>query len=303
MHDGDVPKDMLIYTQTSPDVTRVMREIDKLSQELTGGDDLEVWFDSGVSWPFQWYLRNYDNARFIGASLTQDPGNAPILLLGGNSGMSSQYLANYTATDYVLRWWFPEETYRGFAIAPEIPPGRSAWRSADQPHGPFDILRSIFDTVEGQENIDNQLRLYRLLMYRDLDWEIGQTPFQLYVRNDLLPALQLYSLFAVALPPRKVSRGRSNCRLHIRTGRWAIDRSDDRVLVEGERRSAGAVKLRIAYVPPWERATLELGSEPGVSGTRVPGWAGPGTGRGLCAPRTDHAARAGRVVFPLRHIR
>ncbi len=187
MHDADVPKDMLIYTQTSPDVTRVMSEIDALSDELTGGEHLEIWYDSGVSWPFQWYLRNYDKARFIGASLTQDPGNAPILLLGGNSNMSAEYLTNYTATDYVLRWWFPEETYRNFAIAPEIPPGRSAWLSADQPHGPLDILSSIFDTVEGEKNIDNQLRLYRLLMYRDLDWEIGQTPFRLYVRNDLLP--------------------------------------------------------------------------------------------------------------------
>lgn len=187
MHEADVPKDMLIYTQTSPDVTRVMNEIDALSAELTGGQHLEVWYDSEVSWPFQWYLRNYDNARFIGASLAQDPGNAPILLLGGNAGNSSQYLSNYTATDYVLRWWFPEETYRGFAIAPEIPVGRSAWRSADEPHGPFDILSSIFDTVDGEKNMDNQLRLYRLLMYRDLDWEIGQTPFRLYVRNDLLP--------------------------------------------------------------------------------------------------------------------
>ncbi|MEZ4506433.1 MAG: TIGR03663 family protein [Thermomicrobiales bacterium] len=187
MHDGDVPQDMLIYTQTSPDVTRVMDEIGALSEELTGGKGLEIWYDSEVSWPFQWYLRNYDNARFIGASLTQDPGNAPVLLLDGNSGMSSQFLSNYTATDYVLRWWFPEEIYRGFALAPELPPGRSAWESSDQPHGPFDVLSSIFDTIEGEEQIDNQLRLYRLLMYRDLDWQIGTTGFQLYVRNDLIP--------------------------------------------------------------------------------------------------------------------
>jgi len=187
MHEADVPKDMLIYTQTSPDVTRVMHEITALSEELTGGQHLEVWYDSGVSWPFQWYLRNFDKARFIGASLSQDPGNAPVLLLGGNADFSGQYLQNYTATNYVLRWWFPEETYRGFAIAPEIPVGRSAWRSTEQPHGPFDILSSIFDTVSGEQDMDHQLRLYRLLMYRDLDWEIGQTPFQLYVRNDLLP--------------------------------------------------------------------------------------------------------------------
>jgi predicted membrane-bound mannosyltransferase len=187
MHEADVPKDMLIYTQTSPDVTRVMNEIGALSEELTGGDHLEIWYDSEVSWPFQWYLRNYDEARFIGASLTQDPGNAPVLLLGDGGANADQYLSNYTATDYVLRWWFPEETYRGFAIAPEIPVGRSAWESADQPHGPLDILSSIFDTIDGEQQIDNQLRLYRLLMYRDLDWEIGQTRFRLYIRNDLLP--------------------------------------------------------------------------------------------------------------------
>jgi hypothetical protein len=164
-----------------------MNEIGALSEERTGGQHLEVWYDSDVSWPFQWYLRNYDQARFIGASLTQDPGNAPVLLLGSDANASAQFLSNYTATDYVLRWWFPEETYRGFAIAPEIPVGRSAWESADQPHGPFDILSSIFDTVDGEQDIDNQLRLYRLLMYRDLDWEIGQTRFRLYIRNDLLP--------------------------------------------------------------------------------------------------------------------
>lgn len=188
VNEADVPKDMLVYTQTSPDVTRVMDEIGALSEELTGGQHLEIWYDSEVSWPFQWYLRNFDRARFIGSSLSQDPGGAPILLLGGNSStVAEPYLENYTATHYVLRWWFPEETYRGFALAPEIPVGRSAWRSADQPHGPFDIVRSIFDTIDGERDMNNQLRLYRLLMYRDLDWEIGQTPFRLYVRNDLLP--------------------------------------------------------------------------------------------------------------------
>lgn len=187
MREADIPKDMLIYTQTSPDVTRVMNELDALSAELTGGQHLEIWYDSDVSWPFQWYLRNYDKARFIGASLTSDPGNAPVLLLGSRADTTPQFLANYTATNYVLRWWFPEETYRGFAIAPEIPVGRSAYRSLDQPHGPLDIVRSMFDTIDGEQNMDNQLRLYRLLMYRDLDWAIGQTPFRLYVRNDLLP--------------------------------------------------------------------------------------------------------------------
>jgi predicted membrane-bound mannosyltransferase len=185
-YDGDVPKDMLVYTQTSPDVQRVMNEIDELSALLTGGDGLAVWYDSDVSWPFQWYLRNYPQKRFVGASLTGPPEDAPIVLVGGAPG-DADFLAGYTEQEYVLRWWFPEESYRDFAIAPEIAPGRSAWNSSEDPHGPVDVLRSIFESIGNQREIDDQLRLYRLLMYRDLDYNIGQTNFRLYVRNDLVP--------------------------------------------------------------------------------------------------------------------
>ncbi len=184
-YEADVPRDMLIYTQTSPDVQRVVNEIDELSALLTGGYDMQVVYDSHVSWPMQWYLRNYPNKRFVGSALTDSAGEAAVVLVG--PGTSTEALAGYTPTEYVLRWWFPEETYRDFALEPEIPVGRSAWKSADDPHGPIDILRSIADTVSNQQEIDYQLRLYRLLMYRDLDSNIGQTNFTLYVRNDLLP--------------------------------------------------------------------------------------------------------------------
>ncbi len=183
--EADVPRDMLVYTQTSPDVQRVMNEIDELSALLTGGKHLEVIYDSHVSWPFQWYLRDYDQKRFVGSAMTDSADDAAIILAG--PGTSPEMLANYTATEYVLRWWFPEETYRDFAIAPEIPPGRSAWTGPDDPHGPLDVMGSVFDTVGNQTEINNQLRLYRLVMYRDLDSNIGQTRFRLYVRNDLMP--------------------------------------------------------------------------------------------------------------------
>ncbi|MBX3071404.1 MAG: TIGR03663 family protein [Thermomicrobiales bacterium] len=180
--EADVPRDMLVYTQTSPDVQRVMNEIDELSALMTGGQHLVVAYDSHVAWPFQWYLRDYDSKRFTGDA--SGSGNQDTAVIVARSGLS---IPGFEPTEYVLRWWFPEETYRDFALAPEIPVGRSAWRSTDQPHGPFDILSSIFDTVGNQQHIDYQLRLYRLLMYRDLDSNIGQTNFTLYVRSDLLP--------------------------------------------------------------------------------------------------------------------
>jgi len=187
-YEADVPRDMLIYTQTSPDVTRLMSEIDQLSEETTGGKGLKIWYDSGVSWPMQWYLRDYPNKEFKGTAASSVPDDVPIVIVSNDYERGfKDALSGYIPQEYVLRWWFPEETYRDFAIAPELDPGRSAWKSRAAPHGPLDVLRSIGDTLGHQLTPEDQLRLYRLLMYRDLDWPNGQYNFKVYVRNDLLP--------------------------------------------------------------------------------------------------------------------
>lgn len=188
--EGDVPKDMLVYTQTSPDVHRMTAELTALSEELTGGKDLEIWYDdgNGTSWPMQWYLRDFPNRRLFSATLTAPP-DAPIVLVASdNYRKAEDWLDNYTAQEYVLRWWFPEDPiYRNFAIAPELDPGRSAWKTPAQPHGPLDILRSVGDSMAQVLTPEGQQRVYRLLMYRDLPARIDSYRYRLYVRNDLVP--------------------------------------------------------------------------------------------------------------------
>ncbi len=218
MHDADVPKDMLIYTQTSPDVTRVMSEIDALSDELTGGEHLEVWYDSGVSWPFQWYLRNYDNARFIGASLTQDPGNAPDAAARWrwrairNIWVTTPRLTTYCAGGSRKR---PTGASR---LRPRFPrvaapgcPCRSAARTARYPE--LDLRHGR--RREEYRQSASSLSSSHVSRSRLGDWA-NALPALCPERS--APLVQLYSLFAVALPPGKVSRGRSNCRYHSRTG-------------------------------------------------------------------------------------
>ena len=189
---GDVPKDMLVYTQTSPDVHRMIGELTALSAMLYGNNDLEIWYDdssNGVAWPLQWYLRDFPNRQLYGGVLSGPPPNAPIVLAGtGNRSAVEQSLAGYTAQDYVLRWWFPEDPiYRDFAIAPELNPGRSAWKSADQPHGLRDIAGSVGESLSQLLTPEGQQGLYRLAMYRDLPVRIDSTGYILYVRNDLVP--------------------------------------------------------------------------------------------------------------------
>ncbi|MGH2559214.1 MAG: flippase activity-associated protein Agl23 [Thermomicrobiales bacterium] len=187
--EGDVPKDMLVYTQTSPDIARMMNELDQLSYELTGGKEMEIWYDDKTSWPLQWYLRDYTNKHYFQASISGPPGDAAVVIVSNDRlGGVEDSLSGYTRQEYVLRWWFPEnETYRNFAIAPELTPGLSAWKTAEQPHGPLDVLGSIVDSVETQFTPEGQQQLFRLMMYRDLPGTIGQYNYNVYIRNDLLP--------------------------------------------------------------------------------------------------------------------
>ena len=188
--EGDVPKDMLVYTQTSPDLHRMVGELTTLSAIMNGGRDLEIWYDdnNGTSWPMQWYLRNFPNRHLYGGTLAGPPDGVPVVLVGGDNRSSVEpYLDGYTSQEYVLRWWFPEEIYRHFAIAPEISPSQSAWENADNPHGPRDIAASIGETLSHLRTAEGQQRLYRLVMYRDLPTRINSYDYTVYIRNDLVP--------------------------------------------------------------------------------------------------------------------
>ncbi|MDQ3694755.1 MAG: TIGR03663 family protein, partial [Chloroflexota bacterium] len=188
--EGDVPRDMMVYTQTAPDVSRMMRELAVLSEELTGGAGLEIWYDNnqGVSWPLQWYLRHYPNRHMFGGSLSERPANVPVVIVGSHNNASvAPYVDGYTAQEYVLRWWFPETLYRDFAIAPELPPGRSAWQAGDDPRGPRQILASVGESLATLGTIEGQQNLFRLVMFRDLQEPIGRVTYTMYVRDDLIP--------------------------------------------------------------------------------------------------------------------
>ena len=191
---GDTPVDMLMYNQTSPDVTRVMTELNALSNELYGDNDLVVWYDNGTAWPMQWYLRDFPQRVFFDRSLDAAPERAGVqadvlLVADNNIDNVEGQMAGYTAQAYVLRWHFPENTYRNFAIAPELNAGRSAWDDAEDPRGPGEIAGSVVASLETQFEPEGQQRVYRLIIFRDLPVPISGYAFTVYVRNDLVPLL------------------------------------------------------------------------------------------------------------------
>ncbi len=115
---GDVPVEMLVYTQTAPDVPRIARQISEFAQQSGKGRELRITVDSsdGFAWPWAWYLRDYPLVAYPCYSQEtgcSPPGQAPeadVLLLNANNRPSLQgIVAGFCGGEhYKHRWWFPE---------------------------------------------------------------------------------------------------------------------------------------------------------------------------------------------------
>ncbi len=185
---GDVARDSLIYNTTTPDVQRMMSDLDRLSYEINGDRSLAIQYGDDVNWPLYWYMRNFTGS-FYRASVDATT-DTPVIILPSNAAdrARSTLGGTYTEQEYVLRWHEPEsQIYRNFAIAPEIPPGRSAWRNEADPHGIGAIIQSIWSSTMTQTTAEGQQRLWRLVFFRENPAATIDFTYSLFIRNDLVP--------------------------------------------------------------------------------------------------------------------
>jgi uncharacterized protein (TIGR03663 family) len=187
--DGDVPRDMLVYVQTSPHLRQTVDELRMLSFELNGDMSMPITFTGTSQWPLNWYLRDF-TARSLVHEIPEEP-TAPIIIAtpGDIGGEEEQRLSDYTWVQHPLRWWIPEdETYRRFAIAPEL---NTEWRQNLQtddppPYSLADVARSVGRSVASISEPEQQARFFRMVVYRELDAPIGTYSYRIYVHDDYL---------------------------------------------------------------------------------------------------------------------
>ncbi|MDA1096085.1 MAG: TIGR03663 family protein [Chloroflexi bacterium] len=125
---GDVPVEMLVYTQTSPSIAMTVDEIDNLAALSGEGLSFPISIDTmdGFGWPWYWYLRAYTNVEYrcfgdvtsCGATaqtLEEAPARGRVLILNsGNDLTDGGGLEAFgQGTRIPFRQWFPESAYRG----------------------------------------------------------------------------------------------------------------------------------------------------------------------------------------------
>jgi predicted membrane-bound mannosyltransferase len=174
----DVPIEMATYVQTSPDVTRTLKELNDYSNYATGGTNLKVIYDSFTSWPFEWYLRDFKNKQFIGDSAPQTtgPDAPPVLLLEYAKHNNDPNLSNYVVQRYAMRWWFPEELYKQNLI-----PGLD-YHSAPMTSQIGEALSSAVQTITDPGRMST---LWNYLEFRKLPNPLGSEDMVVALRRDI----------------------------------------------------------------------------------------------------------------------
>ncbi len=183
----DTPSEPLIYVQSSPDVVFIAHEIDRIAQQTGQGKNLNILLDNGwgdaeheaVSWPFEWYLRDYHNRRYF--TKTIDPSinvaDYPVLIARStNLEPISDALMQYTGQQYKLNWWFPED-YKQFAT-----PGPEFTVGGKRSELPGFRMDALLATLSVQEN---RLSLLKFLIYRQAPGEMGARQMYFYVLKSI----------------------------------------------------------------------------------------------------------------------
>src|SRR5579884_3762350 len=174
---GDTPNDMLVYVQSSPDIPRVMEQLEYLSHITGTGKEFPVMLDNGytdtengtqvvhesVAWPFEWYLRNWTKKTYFSRTLPPDTGGErppAIIVMSTNIDPIRDRIADYVGQKYRLNWWYPED-YKGWTV------------------------QSVWDGLFGPDSATTRLKLWRYFLYREPLNPLGSRDFYLYVRPDL----------------------------------------------------------------------------------------------------------------------
>jgi predicted membrane-bound mannosyltransferase len=162
---GDVPVEMLVYTQTSPDLASLVNYVEGVGESNgdRGGTPIQIDGTNGFSWPWAWYLRNFSNASYINYDgPIESPPETSVLVVHANNKIAEDASLDGLFSEGVRiphRRWFPEN-YRGLTV------------------GKF---------INGLVDAESRRNVMDYFLLRELDTPLGSEDAVVYFAEDLPP--------------------------------------------------------------------------------------------------------------------
>jgi len=155
---GDTPIEMLVYTQTSPDVPALARHISTIELKSGSKPTVDVDATSGFQWPWAWYLRDIALAGYpqYGQHLPSSMMEQQVLIIHSQNKLAVQETVKDRygeGSRFKHRWWFPEHTYRDLSLKK--------------------IVKSVFDRSSWVRSMD-------YFVYRDLNHNLSSEDAYVY---------------------------------------------------------------------------------------------------------------------------
>lgn len=114
----DTPDEMLIYTQSSPDIPKVAKQIAQYALASGQGHNVKITVDaySSFTWPWAWYLRDYPNTAYPDFQAYANNPSALQPYLGdivivhqSDQNIMQPFASRYGQPEHIHhRSWFPE---------------------------------------------------------------------------------------------------------------------------------------------------------------------------------------------------
>jgi uncharacterized protein (TIGR03663 family) len=160
----DVPNELLVYTQTSPELASLAQEIEAAASLTGDGADLKMTVDgaSGFTWPWTWYLRDYTAVSYpnLGFAIPDGPSDSSIAIVHTRNENLARAATEEGFTEgrrFPHRQWFPE-TYK-----------QTTWKQ-------------FVDTLVRPNRWQNALNFF---LYRDMSQPIGSEDAFVYFNRDI----------------------------------------------------------------------------------------------------------------------
>jgi uncharacterized protein (TIGR03663 family) len=184
----DYTKEFLFYAHGAPGTKLAISQLTDLSQRVYGDMTLKVGYDSDVSWPMSWYMREFPNSRFFGDTLPADYSDLDAVMIGDvdpKRAESDQQLSdNYTKFDYMLVWW-PMQDY--FDLN---------WQRISYSLFNPQARAALWDIVFSRD-FTRYSQVFNKTSLTPDKWSPGHR-FSLYIRNDIVNKVWDYQVGAAA---------------------------------------------------------------------------------------------------------